>query len=60
MMLLGIDRFVVEGTRRKATINVLFLSVMVVSLYVVGFCLMYNIHDVHYAWPHGLKDETKF
>jgi hypothetical protein len=37
MMLLGIDWFVVEGSRRKAAINVLFLCVMVVSLYVVGF-----------------------
>jgi hypothetical protein len=26
---------------------VLFLCEMVVSLYVVGFCFMYNIHDVH-------------
>jgi hypothetical protein len=32
MMLLGIDWFVVEGSRRKAAINVLFLCVMVVSL----------------------------
>ena len=47
MMLLGIDWFVVEDSRRKAAINVLFLCVMVVSLYVVGFCFMYNIHDVH-------------
>ena len=47
MMLLGIDWFVVEDSRRKAAINVLFLCEMVVSLYVVGFCFMYNIHDVH-------------
>ena len=47
MMLLGIDWFVVEGSRRKAAINVLFLCVMVVSLYVVGFWFRYNIHDVH-------------
>ena len=46
-MLLGIDWFVVEGSRRKAAINVLFLCEMVVSLYVVGFCFMYNIYDVH-------------
>jgi hypothetical protein len=26
---------------------VLFLCEMAVSLYVVGFCFMYNIHDVH-------------
>jgi hypothetical protein len=31
MMLLGLDWFVVEGSRRKATINVLFLCVMVVK-----------------------------
>jgi hypothetical protein len=42
MMLLGIDWFVVEDSRRKAAINVLFLCEMVVSLYVVGFCFMYN------------------
>jgi hypoxanthine-guanine phosphoribosyltransferase len=47
MMLLGIDWFVVKDSRRKAAINVLFLCEMVVSLYVVGFCFMYNIHDVH-------------
>jgi hypothetical protein len=47
MILLGIDWFVVEDSRRKAAINVLFLCEMVVSLYVVGFCFMYNIHDVH-------------
>ena len=47
MMFLGIDWFVVEDSRRKAAINVLFLCVMAVSLYVVGFCFMYNIHDVH-------------
>ena len=46
-MLLGIDWFVVEDSRRKAAINVLFLCKLVVSLYVVGFCFMYNIHDVH-------------
>ena len=46
MMLLGIDWFVVEDSRRKAAINML-LCEMVVSLYVVGFCFMYNIHDVH-------------
>ena len=46
-MLLGIDWFVVEDSRRKAAINVLFLCEMVVSWYVVGFCFMYNIHDVH-------------
>ena len=40
MMLLGIDWFVVEDSRRKAAINVLFLCEMVVSLYVVGFCFM--------------------
>ena len=51
MMLLGIDWFVVEDSRRKAAINVLFLCEMVVSLYVVGFCLMYNIHDVHLPIP---------
>ena len=39
MMLLGIDWFVVEDSSRKAK--------LVVSLYVVGFCFMYNIHDVH-------------
>jgi hypothetical protein len=39
MMLLGIDWFVVEDSSRKAK--------LVVSLYVVGFCCMYNIHDVH-------------
>ena len=39
MMLLGIDCFVVEDSSRKAK--------LVVSLYVVGFCFMYNIHDVH-------------
>ena len=33
MMLLGIDWFVVEDSRRKAAINVLFLCEMVVSLY---------------------------
>jgi hypothetical protein len=39
-MLLGIDWFVVEDSSRKAK--------LVVSLYVVGFCIMYNIiHDVH-------------
>jgi hypothetical protein len=38
-MLLGIDWVVVEDSRRKAK--------LVVSLYVVGFCFMYNIHDVH-------------
>jgi hypothetical protein len=47
MMLLGIDWFVVGDSRRKAAINVLFLCEMVVSLYVVGFCFMYNIH---YMW----------
>ena len=47
MMLLGIDWFVVEDSRRKAEINVLFLCEMVVSLYVVEFCFMYNIHNVH-------------
>ena len=35
MMLLGIDWFVVEDSSRKAK--------LVVSLYVVGFCFMYNI-----------------
>jgi hypothetical protein len=45
--LLGIDWFVVEDSRRKSAINVLFLCEMAVSLYVVGFCFMYNIHDVH-------------
>jgi hypothetical protein len=39
MMLLGIDWFVFEGSSRKAK--------LVVSLCVVGFCFMYNIHDVH-------------
>ena len=39
MMLLGIDWFVVADPRRKAK--------LVVSLYVVRFCFMYNIHDVH-------------
>jgi hypothetical protein len=44
MMLLGIDWFVVEDSSRKAK--------LVVSLYVVGFCFMYNIHDVHfYLYP---------
>jgi hypothetical protein len=38
-MLLGIDWFVVEDSSRKAK--------LVVSLYVGGFCFMYNIHDVH-------------
>jgi hypothetical protein len=38
-MMLGIDWFVVEDSSRKAK--------LVVSLYVVGFCLMYKIHDVH-------------
>ena len=33
------DWFVVEDSSRKAK--------LVVSLYVVGFCFMYNIHDVH-------------
>jgi hypothetical protein len=47
MMLLGIDWFVVEDSRRKAAINMLFLCEMVVSLYVVGLCFMHNIHDVH-------------
>ena len=47
MMLLGIYWFVLEDSRRKAAINVLFLCEMVVSLNVVGFCFMYNIHDVH-------------
>jgi hypothetical protein len=37
MMLLGIDWFVVEDSSRKAK--------LVVSLYDVGFCFMYN--DVH-------------
>jgi hypothetical protein len=46
-MLLGINWFVVEDSRRKVAINVLFLCEMVVSLYVVAFCFMYNIHDVH-------------
>ena len=35
MMLLGIDWFVFEDSSRKAK--------LVVSLYVVGFCFMYNI-----------------
>ena len=39
MMLLGIDWFVVEDSSRKVK--------LVVSLYVVAFCFMYNIHDVH-------------
>ena len=39
MMLLSIDWFVVEDSSRKAR--------LVVSLYAVGFCFMYNIHDVH-------------
>ena len=39
MTLLGMDWFVVEDSSRKAK--------LVVSLYVVGFCFMYNIHDVH-------------
>ena len=47
MMLLGIYWYVLKDSRRKAAINVLFLCEMVVSLYVVGFCFMHNIHDVH-------------
>ena len=47
MMSLGIDWFVVEDSRGKTAINVPFLCEMVGSLYVVGFCFMYNIHDVH-------------
>ena len=39
MMLLDIDWFVVEDSSRKAK--------LVVNLYVVEFCFMYNIHDVH-------------
>jgi hypothetical protein len=35
----GIDWFVVEDSSRKAKLDV--------SLYVVGFCFMYNIHDIH-------------
>ena len=38
MMLLGIDWFDVEDSSRTAK--------LVVSLYVVGFCFMYNIHDI--------------
>jgi hypothetical protein len=38
MMLLGIDWFVVEDSSRKTK--------LVVSLYVVGFCFMYNIHEI--------------
>ena len=49
-MLLGINWFVVEESRRKAAINVLFLCEMVVSLYVVGFCFMYNIYIYPYPF----------
>jgi hypothetical protein len=38
MMLLGTDWFVVEDSNRKAK--------LVVSLYVVGFCFMYNINEI--------------
>ena len=45
MILLGIDWFVVEDSSRKAK--------LVVSLYVVVFCCMYNIHDVHLPISHS-------
>ena len=51
MMLLGIDWFVVEYSRRKAAINVLFLCEMVVS-FVCCWILFHVQYDMMYIYPY--------
>ena len=58
MMLLCIDWFVVEDSRRKAAINVMFLCEMVASLYVVGFCFLCTIYMMYtYPYPFFFSDK---